>query len=484
MSSLISPPAPPVDDSRQAARILTPLLLGPVIYVFMQAMVIPSITRVSASLHVSPLDGTWVLTAYLLSGAVSTPLAGRLGDLFGNRRILVWVLWITVAGGVLSAVSNSFVPVVLGRVLAGTSTATMPLGYGVMRESLAVGRLPKAVALVAVSIAVGTAAGNMLAGTVLDQLGTHWLFWLPLFITVPTCVMAQLWIPESPARVRRSVHWAGAAAMAVALLALLIAISESTLWGWGSARTLGLLAFGFAATAVWVLVELRAAQPLIDMRLMALPAVWRTNLTSLLFGFGMFGAFAVVPQFVETPSTAGYGFGASITAAGLFLLPGTITMSFGGPIAGRLEHRFGPKRPLIVGGVLTTVGFVLIAVLHADPWSIYVAFVLLGVGMGVGYAVLPHLIVQAVPHEHTGAATGINVIARNIGGAIGIQVGATVIAASAASGSQLPTAGGYIGAFWLLAGLGGVGALLGAATIPTRRTATPSPSIEPAARIA
>jgi MFS family permease len=224
------------------------------------------------------------------------------------------------------------------------------------------------------------------------------------------------------------------------------------------------------ALAVWVVIELRAEQPLIDMRLMALTGVWRTNLTSLLFGFGMFGAFAIVPELVETPSASGYGFGASITAAGLFLLPATITMSLGGPIAGRLEHRFGPKKPLMVGGTLALVGYVLLAVLHGDRTVIYLAFVLLGVGMGVGYAVLPHLIVMAVPQEHTGAATGINVIARNIGGALGIQVGATAIAAHTIAGAAFPGRSGFTVALWLLAAAGGIGATLGAASIPTRRS--------------
>jgi MFS family permease len=203
------------------------------------------------------------------------------------------------------------------------------------------------------------------------------------------------------------------------------------------------------------------------MRLMALPGVWWTNLTSFLFGFAMFGSFIVIPAFVETPRSAGYGFGASITAAGLFLIPATLIMSFGGPLSGRLEQRFGPKLPLILGGFISVAGYLVICFLHADRGLIYVAFFLLGIGMGVGYSVLPHLIVLAVPLEHTGGATGINVIARNIGGALGVQVGATVIAAHLAHGSVIPSLSGYTTTFWLLAA-GGIGALVCGACIPTR----------------
>jgi len=434
----------------------------------MQAIVIPTIGPVADSLRVSRLAGTWVLTAYLLSGAVTTPLVGRLGDLFGNRRVLIWVLWITAAGGVLSACSTAFALVVLGRILAGTCTATMPLGYGIMREHLPNARLGPMVALVAVSIAVGTGIGNVLAGTVQHGLGTQWLFGLPLLLTLPTCVMAQLWVPNSLGRERGRVNWSSAIAMAVSLLSLLIAVSESTTWGWQSPRTLGLLAFGAVALVGWVLVELAAEQPLIDMRLMALPGVWRTNVTSLLFGFGMFAAFTVVPQFAETPRSSGYGFGASVTIASLILVTATVTATVGGPLSGRLERSYGAKVPLVVGGLIGLCGYLLICLLNTHIAALFVAFALLGVGMGVGYAVLPHVIVLAVPREHTGGATGINVIARNIGGAIGIQLGATVLAAHLAPGTALPSRSGYLVTFWLLAAAG-AGATIGSLTIPTRR---------------
>lgn len=449
-------------------RILVPLFLGPLVYVFMQSLVIPAIGAVAASVHASLLDTTWALTAYLVSGAVSTPLAGRLGDLFGNRRVLVCVLWITAAGGLISALSTTLVPLVIGRILAGTSTATLPLGYGIIRESLPRERLAPAIGTIAVAIAVGTGIGNVLAGVVTEQLGVPWLFWLPLIITIPTCVMAQLWIPDAHRRERGTVHWSGAIAMSVSLLCLLIAISGSTTWGWGSPRTLGLLALGLATFVAWVRLELAADQPLIDMRLMALPGVWWTNVVSFLFGFAMFGAWVIVPQYVQTPPSAGYGFGASITAAGLFLLPATVTMSLGGPLASRLEHRVGPKLVLIVGGLVSTAGYGLLCLAHADRAAIYIAFVMLGVGMGVGYAVLPHLIVRAVPDGHTGAATGINVIARNIGGALGIQIGATIIAAHVPAGSAFPTEAGYVAALWLFF-MVGIGATVGSACIPTRR---------------
>ncbi len=298
-----------------------------------------------------------------------------------------------------------------------------------------------------------------------------WLWWIPFLLTLPTLLAAHLWVPESPIRGGGKVDWWGALVMSVALLSILIAISESTAWGWGSARTLGLLAFGIATLIGWIALELATEQPLIDMRLMARPGVWWANLTAMLFGFGMFGAFVLVPQFVEEPRATGFGFGASITSAGLFLVPATLTMGLGGPIAGRLEPRFGSKIPLVTGGAFGAAGFALLALEHGSKGSIYAGFVLLGIGLGVGYAVLPHIIVQAVPEENTGAATAINVIARNLGGALGIQVCAAVIASQVVAGSLLPESSGFTDAFWICAA-GGIAATLCSICIPVGPRAT------------
>lgn len=458
-------------DAPRTRWFLAPLLTGPVIYVLAQSLVIPSISSIARDLNISELDATWGLTSYLISGAVLTPIAGRLGDMFGNRRVLLWVLSLTAAGLLVNALWSGFVGLVVGRLLAGISLATMPLAYGVIRETSASRRVAPIVALLAASVALGTGAGQALAGLVVDHLGTAWLYWLPFILTVPTLIGAALWVPESPARHGGTVDWAGAAALGTGLLAVLIAVSESTVWGWGSWRTVALLVAGGVLLAAWVRIALATAVPLIDVRLLSLPAVWWPNLTAALFGFGMFGAFTLVPAFAEVPKATGIGFGFTITEAGLLVLPATVTMGLGGPLAGRLEYRFGAKQPLLVGSVVGAIGFAMLAIAHSSPGPMYAGFALLGLGMGVGYAILPHMIVLAVPHEHTAAATAMNTIARNLGGALGVQVCATVVAAHVSPGAPFGTTSGYDAAFWVFA-LAGIAATVCSFCIPYRRAAT------------
>jgi MFS family permease len=436
-------------------------------YTLLGALLLPAVTSLSHSLHSSEIDTTWVLTAYVLSGGVATPIAGRLGDMYGKKRTLVWLLVVVAIGTLVCALSSSLAPMVVGRLISGVASGVFPLAYGIVRDEFPRDRVATAIGVISVSVGVGTGVAVVLAGFLVEDLPYHWLFWFPLATIIPTLVATWLWIPESPLRPGGRMDWVGASVMALGLLGVLLGISKASAWGWGSERTLALLVSGIGILAVWVAVELRTRTPLIDMHTMAIKAVWRTNLTASLFGFGMFAAFAIVPEFVEQPISTGYGYGASVIGAGLFLLPAAVTMALVGLLAGRIERRTGSKAALLLGGLFGTVGFVLVAISHGVPWHIYTAMGIVGIGLGLGFAALPNLIVTAVPPEQTGAATGINTIMRVLGGAVGIQVCATIVAQQVAAPGGLPLQSGFTASFWVCA-LGLAGACAVAATVPGR----------------
>jgi hypothetical protein len=152
-------------------------------------------------------------------------------------------------------------------------------------------------------------------------LSWRWLFWLPMIVTILAAAGAVLFVPESPVRSPGRISLLPAVLLSAWLIALLVALSEAPAWGWGSARVLGLFTVAVVACALWIWSELRAVTPLIDMAMMRLPAVWTNNLVALLIGVGMYATFAFLPEMVQTPRSAGYGFGASITQSGLMLLP-------------------------------------------------------------------------------------------------------------------------------------------------------------------
>jgi MFS family permease len=316
-------------------------------------------------------------------------------------------------------------------------------------------------------LGVGGGAGIVLAGPIVDHLDYHYLFWLPLILLVPATVAIHLFVPESPVRVQGSANWLGAGLMSIGLAALLIAVSEAPVWHWGSARTIVMLVIGVIGLAVWVWSEARSREPLVDTRMMRIRGVWTTNAVAALLGFGMYSSFILLPDFVETPSQIGYGFGASVTGAGLFLVPATLAMLVFGAQTGRLERRFGSKPPLLAGALAASSAYTILALARSEPWQIYVAAALLGAGIGLAFAAMVNLIIENVGPAETGIATGMNTVTRTVGGAFGGAAVASILAATVTA-SGYPSSSGFTVAFAACAIAPALGVLLGL-LIPGRR---------------
>ena len=219
---------------------------------------------------------------------------------------------------------------------------------------------------------------------------------------------------------------------------------------------------------VWAMSESRSQSPLVDMKMMRIPAVWSTNLAALLFGFGMFAMFVTLPQFTETPTHVGYGFGASVTQSGLYLAPFALAMVIFAPMTGRLSKAVGSKMVLVAGSLFSAASYLLLILNHTQQWPIYVATGLLGIGIALGFASMANLIIEAVPAEQTGVATGMNTNIRNIGAALGSGIATSLVVSGMVPGG-FPKEHGYVLAF-AVSGLALVVAALAALTIPRRTT--------------
>ncbi len=447
----------------------TLLAVAGVAYALVQSLVAPALPDIQHALHTSVNSVSWVLTAYLLSASIATPLIGRLGDMHGKERLLVIVLVIFCVGTAISAVATSLTVMLIGRVAQGAAGGIFPLAFGIIRDEFPRERVAGAVGLMSALIGVGGGAGVVLAGPIVDHLSFHYLFWLPLIVLVPATIAVYLFVPESPVRVPGRVNWPGAALMSLGLGCVLVAVSESTVWHWLSVRTLGLLAVGVGLLVAWVWSEARSDEPLVDMRMMRIRGVWTTNAVAFLLGFGMYSSFILVPEYVETPGRSGYGFGASVTGAGLFLLPSTIAMLVFGAQTGRLERRFGSKPPLLAGAVVTTVAYAMLAFARGSRWEVYVATTLLGAGIGLAFAAMVNLIIENVGPGETGIATGMNTVTRTVGGAFGGSATASILA-STVGADGYASAHGFTAAFGACAAALALGAVVGIA-IPQRRPA-------------
>jgi MFS family permease len=419
-------------------------------FALLQSMIIPVLTTIQLGLHSSQNAITWVLTGYLLSASICTPIVGRIGDLVGKRRMLVVTLGMLALGSLLAALATSIQVMILARVIQGAGGGVLPLSFGIVRDEFPDDRVPGAIGAVAALTSAGSGIGIAISGPIVTVLDYRWLFWLPMILTVVTAVAAYLVIPESQVRSAGRVGWAPAVLLAVALAALLLGVSKAPVSGWGSLPVLGLLACAAVFTASWIWTEVHVRHPLIDMRMMRLPTVWTVNLVALLMGSGMYAAFAFAPEFIQAPASTGYGFGASITASGLLLLPQAIAGFAFGVSSGWLTRMFSARQVLITSLVTATAAFVALGAAHDHVWEVVAALTLLGCGFGAAYAGMAGLVVDAVPAEQTGVATGMNANIRTIGGAIGSAAVSSMITAQLAA-DGLPLESGYTHAFLLLA---------------------------------
>jgi EmrB/QacA subfamily drug resistance transporter len=460
-----------VPDSapRQAYSVtLAVLAVSALAYAFSQTMVAPALPDIQHELGISTTQVTWVLTVYLLTASIATPILGRLGDMFGKERVLVIVLLAFAGGSLVAALSHSIGMLVAGRAIQGAGGAIFPLAFGIIRDEFPADKVSSGIGLISATFGIGGGGGLVLSGLIVDHLAYEWIFWLALIVVLGAVVATHLWVPESPVKSPAKIDWVGAGLLSAGLAALLLAISQAETWGWTDGRTLGLFALAAVVLPIWARFEFRHPEPLVDMRMMRERAVATTNITALLVGFGMFGGFILIPQFVQAPEPV--GFAASVTGAGLFLLPSTMVMLFAGPLAGRLGSTLGSKVPLLMGTAVTAVSFAFLSVLHDEPWQIVFATALQGLGIGLAFAAMANLIVEAVPQTQTGVATGMNTIMRTVGGSLGGQIAASIVAAHVTDGH--PAENGFVIAFALSAA-GLVLAFLAAAAIPSRRARRP-----------
>src|SRR4051812_43852536 len=430
-----------------------------------QTSLIPAIGELIDTFHTDAAGVAWTLTGYLLSAAVCTPIFGRLGDMFGKRRMLVISLGVFAAGSVVAAIAGSLGLLVAGRVLQGAGGGIFPLCFAIIRDEFPREKVSSSIGLISATFGIGGGAGLIIGGTLVDGASYHWIFWLGAAMAAAAAVLTQLLIPESPNRAPGRIDFRGAAVLAVGLVLPLLAIARANEWGWGSPRTLGMIAAGVAILAAWIALERRTEQPLADVELLARPPVLMTNIATLLVGFGMFGSFILIPQLAEAPESTGYGFGLSATGAGLLMLPGALVMLVAGPFAGVLVRRYGGKLPLSLGAGISGLGLLLMALDHGSEGAMVAWNIVNSIGIGLAFAAMPNLIFDAVPQSETGEATGFNTLVRSVGASLGSQVTAAILTGSVVAGALLPTDAGYTMAFFVAAGIA-MAAAVAALAIP------------------
>jgi MFS family permease len=440
-------------------------------------MVIPALPQIQADFDSTAASTAWVMSAFFISSAIFTGVMGRLGDMFGKRRMLLVTLCAYGAGAALCAFSTSLPVLVAGRVIMGAGAGMVPLGYAIARDELPALRVSRGIGTIAMMIGLGAGIGMILGGVLVDSAGWHASFVLASVITLVSLALVATFIPESPVRSPAAVDWVGACLLAFGLGGLLLGISRASYWGWSDSRTVTLLGAGLGVLVTLLAVEARTTYPLLHVPTLRMRPVLFTNVASLTMGAGQVAVSILVVQLAQLPESRG-GLGLSATNAGLLIIPYSLTMVLGSQMAGRSAARIGGRGILAAGSAIAALGLGCLAVLPITELLLWALAALSGFGISMTLVAAPYLLAESVPPARTGEANGLNTIARAIGQSVGTQLSATILAASAIGVSSLPTASGYSRAFGLAAGMCSFGAVAGLSIARPGRSVKVASSID------
>lgn len=467
--------------------IIATLALAGIVAALMQTLVVPLIGDLPTILGTSASSTTWVITVTLLSAAIATPVAGRLGDMYGKKRLILACTAPLVLGSVVCALSSSVVPMVAGRGLQGLGMGIVPLGISLLRDVLPAQRVGSAIALMSASMGVGGALGLPFSAAIAENGSWRVLFWVAAGLSLVVAAMVVAFVPQGVARVRPGrFDVVGALGLGAGLVALLLAISRGSDWGWASGTTISLFVGAAVVLLAWGWWELRTRDPLVDLRVTARPQVLMTNLASVLVGFAMYAQSLVLPQLLQLPVETGFGLGQSMIAMGLWMAPAGLMMMAVAPLGAKLSAVRGPKTTLALGALVIAAGYASSMLLLGSTWGVLVVTLVCNSGVGLAYGAMPALIMSAVPQDETAAANSFNALMRSIGSSVAAAIMGMILAHMTMDfgGTALPTETGFRTALLIGAGVG-LAASVVAFLIPVRRasvTGEPEQAVEKVAQ--
>jgi len=437
---------------RDKALVPTLVLVGALVAVVssLGALLIPSIAQAD---HVSLSTAQWLLTAALLAGALATPIMGRLADGPRQRDVILGALAVVLVGCVLAAVSDRFIVVVAGRALQGFGLGLLPVTMAIARRHLSAEKAGRTIATLSITVAVGGGLGYPLTGLITEIVNFHAAFWFGAITVGAALVAAALILPARSDTPTRPFDAPGAVAMSLGVVGILVVLSEGGHWGWTSATSLSIVVASLAALAVWVRIELRTHDPLVQLRQIRNRSVLTADISGFLICVAMYLFLPILIEFVQVPAIEGYGFGASLIVSSMVFLPLSVTTFAASRFLGIYERRFGTRSMIPFGSVIFAVSTLFFALEHGELWEAFVASGLAGLGVGLTFAAMPGFIVRAVPRSETGSATGFYQVLRNIGLSVGSALGAAILIAFTHPGHTFPTVGGFHTALLVASGL-------------------------------
>ncbi|ROO61155.1 putative MFS family arabinose efflux permease [Micromonospora sp. Llam0] len=439
---MTAPAAPPIRIVGNSAVAAVGILAGAL--GTLESVVSPTLPLLQRELSIDPAQGALLSIAMLITGALTAPIAGVLGDRHGGKRVLIWLMVVVTAGGLVSSLAPNLLVLLLGQGLEGAMVGAMPLSFILMRKLLPADRSPVAIGVVSGFFVGGGMLGTLIAGPIAEGLSRHWMFAIPTMAIVAATVLVHRLLPDDrPSRTDARIDWPGMLLLSGIVLTFMAGLATAPDMGSQPLLLVGVVVLLAVFVTGWVAVERRAATPMFDLRLLARPAIWRSYVVTFAACIGAALSIYLVPQLFAV-SGDGYGFGASPTDIGRYLLPAAAMAAISGPLGGLGVRRFGSTAVVAAGIVLMTAGLIGMALVHTEVWHLVVGKALISLANGVCITALVIKTATSVDQGNTGTATSMVLVIRVLGFATGAQIGGAVLTAGTSAGSDIPAESAYV----------------------------------------
>jgi MFS family permease len=422
------------------------------IIALMQTTSIALLPALPEVFDVSIASVSWVATATLITGAAVNPIVGRMGDMYGKRRLLLVCLGATLLGSVLGMVADSLLVVIAARAVQGLGSGVVPLAYAIVRDELPIRHVGRAVSVVtAAGAALGAGAGPVVMGSVVTTHGWQAVFAVTAVLSAAALALVAVSTRGASTRFPARFDWPGAVVLTAALVILLLGVTNGAGWGWTSSRVLGLVAVAIALTVWWVRYELTRHEPLVDLAVSATGQVLLAHLGGFMVGFATFAQYIATFTLISMPADTGHGLGRTFAVAGLVQLPGVAVLALSVLLATRISATRGSHALLSFGALLIVAGFALSIVRHDSLGEIVLSVAIVNAGLGSGFCALPLLIIENVPLGQTAAVNAVNALTRVVGSVLSSAIVTSVMATGAVlvAGVERPAEWTFVAAYAL-----------------------------------
>jgi MFS family permease len=431
---------------RSAWKTLAILSSIATLVMYTETMLVPSLPNIISEFNLSYSLSPWILTTYLIIGAVMTPVTSSLAEIHGKRKILLAVMGVYAVGVTVGGLTTDFYSFIIARGMQGVGMSMFPIAFSVIREQFPKSRLAIGQGVITSMFACGSILGLLIGATIAEYSGwrTTFLSILPVAILLPIVVWKFARIGEvhsdwmttttttSPQQQsgssdkKKSLDLFGAATLAATITLFLLSLTfiETRATGSNSTQSISQLAIlsagCIAAFVAFLVAERRAIHPLIDLKLLQNKILLFTNIMMIILGFSMFMVFQTIPILAESPPPAGFGY--SITGTAAIQLPFSIILLIFGPTSGYIVSKLGSIRPVIMGYAINAFGFFMLATFHSQPWMVSVALAIISTGLSLGSVGLMNIVLLATPYKNMVTSIGMTSLLRIIGSSVGPAV--------------------------------------------------------------